>query len=184
MKEEKQFVDARLLHRFLKTGRDFSTWIKNRIEEYAFEENQDYIVKSFDSPDLGNQKKRGGDRRSIDYLLTIDTAKELAMVERTEVGRQVRRYFIEVEKKYMEQFSKYGQRLVFDHTVRFVKIAHGTRFFSLADLVKSKRLSQKAYRILRSNATKMPIVGSTGKVYCVPETAISYIASTGFQLWG
>jgi len=181
MKEEKQFVDARLLHRFLKTGRDFSTWIKNRIEEYDFKQNDDYIMKNDFTPNLGKNQKG---RPNIEYLLTLDTAKELAMVERTEVGRQVRRYFIEVEKKYMEQFAKYGQRLVFNQTVRFVKIAHGTRFFSLADLVKSKHLSQKAYRVLRSNATKMPIVGSTGKVYCVPETAISYIASTGFQLWG
>ena len=178
---EKQFVDARTLHRFLKVGRDFSHWIKGRFEEYGFEEANDYIIKSFDSPDLANQKKQqGGDRRSINYLLTLDTAKELAMVERTEVGKQVRRYFIEVEKQYMEKFGQYGQRLVFGREVRFVKMAGGSRFFSLADLVKSKRLGSRSYRVLRENATKMQIVGSPGKVLCVPESAVGFIQTKGF----
>jgi hypothetical protein len=42
---------------------------------------------------------RGGDRRSVDVHLTLDMAKELAMVERNEVGRNIRRYFIQKEKE-------------------------------------------------------------------------------------
>jgi len=58
-----QTVSARELHTALGVGRDFSTWIKDRIEKYGFVEGRDYYV--IDSPDLGNQTGRGGDRRSI-----------------------------------------------------------------------------------------------------------------------
>ena len=79
-----QMVDARLLHTFLDVKRDFSNWIKGRVEEFGFERAVDFV--SFDSPNPANQNMRGGDRRSIDYFLTIDMAKELAMVERTAEG--------------------------------------------------------------------------------------------------
>jgi len=92
-----QMVDARVLHGFLDVKRDFSTWVKGRIEEFGFESGVDFV--SFDSPNPGNQNTRGGDRRSIDYFLTIDMAKELAMVERTAKGRQARRYFLDCERQ-------------------------------------------------------------------------------------
>lgn len=94
--QETQFCNARDLHRSLKVGRDFSNWIKGRIEEYGFVRGIDFEV--FDSPIPANQKgRRGGDRRSIGYQITLDMAKELAMIENNEVGRQVRRYFIQCE---------------------------------------------------------------------------------------
>lgn len=93
-------VDARELHGFLEVGRDFSNWIKDRIEKYGFDEGEDYIL--FDSPNLANQTGRGGDRKSKAYLLSMDCAKEIAMAENNERGRQVRRYFIECERRYKE----------------------------------------------------------------------------------
>ena len=90
-----QTVNARDLHAFLEVGKDFSTWIKGRIQQYGFVENQDFVC----FPILGskNLDGRGGHNRK-DYHLTLDMAKELAMVERTPKGRQARRYFIECEK--------------------------------------------------------------------------------------
>jgi phage anti-repressor protein len=96
---EQLTCNARDLHRFLAVGRDFSTWIKERISEYGFEEGDDYIL--FDSPNSGNQTGRGGDRRRRDYHLTLDMAKELAMVERNDQGRRVRQYFIACERRVM-----------------------------------------------------------------------------------
>jgi phage anti-repressor protein len=90
-------VNARDLHAFLEVGKDFSTWIKNRIDQFGFIENQDVVV---DSPNLGNQNGRGGDRRSKDYILTLGMAKELAMVQNNAKGREARRYFIEIERRY------------------------------------------------------------------------------------
>lgn len=89
-------VDARELHGFLDVRRDFTTWIKSRIEQYEFVEGTDFLC----SPILGS-KERGGHNRK-EYALTLDMAKELAMVERTEKGRLVRRYFIECERRFRE----------------------------------------------------------------------------------
>ncbi len=94
--------NARDLHAFLGVGKRFASWITERIAEYGFVENQDYILVSPNREIKG----RGGDRRSKDYHLTLDTAKELAMVERNEKGRQIRRYFIECEKQLRQQQSQ------------------------------------------------------------------------------
>ncbi|HEY3983053.1 MAG TPA: antA/AntB antirepressor family protein [Cedecea sp.] len=87
--------DARNLHTFLEVGRDFSNWIRERISEYELAANLDYIIFT---PNLA---KTPGRRRK-EYHLTLDTAKELAMVERNDKGRQIRRYFIECEKRLRE----------------------------------------------------------------------------------
>lgn len=87
-----RIVDGRELHEFLKVGKDFTTWMKDRIEKYGFVEGEDY------SPISGNIPEGRGKPRT-DYILKLDIAKELAMVENNEQGRKARRYFIEVEKK-------------------------------------------------------------------------------------
>lgn len=89
-------VNARDLHKALHVGRDFTTWINDRIKDCNFKENEDYVI---DSPELGNQTGRGGDRRSIQYFISLDMAKHLAMLQRSEVGKTVRTYFIEHEKQ-------------------------------------------------------------------------------------
>ncbi|MDR2813772.1 MAG: antA/AntB antirepressor family protein [Prevotellaceae bacterium] len=89
-------VSARLLHAFLESKQDFSTWIKNRIEKYGFIENQDFEVfhKLMENP--------SGGRPLTEYALTINAAKELAMVEGNERGKQARQYFIGCEQKLKE----------------------------------------------------------------------------------
>ena len=89
-----QLVDARLLHEFLGVGRDFTTWIKERIAEFEFFDGEDYFTIFV--PPIRGAGNRG---QRTDYFLTLDMAKELAMVERTDRGRQARRYFIECERQ-------------------------------------------------------------------------------------
>ena len=108
--------NARDLHAFLEVGRDFPTWMQSRLEKYDFRLGSDYLIhKSVGQVDglipqnggiktdlirqNGGIENRGGDRKSFDYHLGLDVAKELAMVENNERGRQVRRYFIEMEKR-------------------------------------------------------------------------------------
>lgn len=99
-----QSVNARDLHAFLRVGKDFSTWIKDRIEQYAFMDGTDFAkFEDLRSPISGSAKSRV--QTAIEYAITLDMAKELSMVERNEMGSKARRYFIECEKQLREQQS-------------------------------------------------------------------------------
>ena len=89
-------VSARELHEGLEVKRDFTTWIKGRITKYNFEENTDYIVFT----KMGENPQGG--RPQQDYIITVDMAKELCMVENNDLGRKFRKYFIACEKKLQE----------------------------------------------------------------------------------
>lgn len=105
-----QLCNARDLHAFLDVGRDFSNWITGRIDEYGFIEGEDY------SPVLANRSDGRAGKRRIDYHLTLDMAKELAMVENNAQGRMVRRYFIRAEKelrsRMMEELREKAQHVL------------------------------------------------------------------------
>ncbi|WP_409419747.1 antA/AntB antirepressor family protein [Marinomonas sp. RS-M-Aa-14] len=95
-------VNARELHAFLEVGRDFSNWIKARINRYGFIEGEDFMcVENLSSPKRASSKSRT--QKVIEYFVTLDMAKELAMVERNDKGKQARRYFIDCEKQLHEQ---------------------------------------------------------------------------------
>jgi phage anti-repressor protein len=111
-----QVVNARDLHGFMEVGKKFASWITGRISKYGFQEDVDFSCVSqnretqrndgglIDFPNLGNQRSgRGGDRRTKDYLLTPNMAKELGMIENNPKGRQIRRYFIDCEERYRER---------------------------------------------------------------------------------
>jgi len=85
--------NARDLHAFLEVQTRFNDWIASRIGEYDFEEGKDYIGFT------ENSVKPQGGRPAKEYALTLDMAKELSMVERTEKGKQARQYFIECERR-------------------------------------------------------------------------------------
>jgi phage anti-repressor protein len=88
--EQEQWVDARTLHQFLEVGRDFSNWIKDYITDFGFVEGRDF------TPILA---KSTGGRQAIEYSITLDMAKHLAMLQRNEKGMQARQYFIQAEKE-------------------------------------------------------------------------------------
>ena len=89
-----QLVSARELYEFLEVKSRFNDWIRNRIEKYEFQENQDFIT-------VTKNLVNGG--RETDYVLKLDIAKELSMVEGNEKGSQARKYFIECEKRLKNQ---------------------------------------------------------------------------------
>ncbi len=83
-------MSASELHEFLEVKSKYADWFKN-MSAYGFEENIDY--RAF-SKNLEN----GG--RRIDYEITLDMAKEIAMIQRNEKGKQARQYFIKIEKQW------------------------------------------------------------------------------------
>jgi phage anti-repressor protein len=105
-------VSARELHKELGVKKAFTHWIKAQIKRGLFEENSDFIVVWHDAQkgivksdseirsEFSNIQQAVRNGWQSDYILTIDTAKEIAMMSGTAKGKEVRNYFIEVEKKY------------------------------------------------------------------------------------
>lgn len=91
--EDRITLSARELHEFLEIKTEFAKWM-HRMCEYGFSKDVDYrvIVKNDENP-LGG-------RPSTDYEITIDMAKEIAMIQRNEKGKQARQYFLNLEKAW------------------------------------------------------------------------------------
>lgn len=106
--EKKRFVNARELHKWLKSKRQFADWIKNRIEKYDFVENIDYctvhkIVNGTKTRSDGLLiDAKTGRVIPMDYILTIDMAKEIAMLENNDLGKKIRKYFIRTEENFKQ----------------------------------------------------------------------------------
>ena len=83
-------LSGRELHEFLEVDSNYTTWFKRMIE-YGFSENEDFIP---------NLEESTGGRPSVDHILKLDMAKEIAMIQRSEKGKQARKYFLDVEKKW------------------------------------------------------------------------------------
>lgn len=86
-----QAVMGRDLHAFLEVGRDYTNWFKDMCQ-YGFSAGQDF------TPITAKTSPAGG-RPRVDHIITLDMAKELSMIQRTDKGKQARQYFIECEKQ-------------------------------------------------------------------------------------
>ena len=87
-------VSGRQLHEALGVKTRYNDWF-NRMTEYGFIENQDYLAIT--------QKRvtaQGNSTNQVDHVIKLDMAKEIAMIQRTERGKQIRQYFIQVEKDF------------------------------------------------------------------------------------
>jgi phage anti-repressor protein len=90
-------VDARQLHEFLEVGRDFSTWMRTKLKKTRFAEGRDF------SPVW---VKNGRGRPSIEYVISVDMAKHLALMENTDRGEAVRDYFIDRETQLRDMLAR------------------------------------------------------------------------------
>lgn len=112
-KNGQKAVNARDLHSFLQVGKDFSTWIKNRIDKYDFIEGKDFqtLYLDYQGNLLNIRLPQNGDSENqqvskIEYALSISMAKELSMIENNERGKQARKYFIACEENKHELSRK------------------------------------------------------------------------------
>lgn len=131
--KKEKLVNARELHSTMKVGRDFTNWIKDRIKKYEFIQNEDYILTL----------AKIGERQNVikhEYYLTINMAKEIAMVENNEMGRKIRRYFIEIEKRYKTIVET--PKNIFD----FMRLA--------IDQIEANEKEIQAIRLLSENNSK------------------------------
>lgn len=161
--QQVQLCNARSLHAFLESKQQYSHWIKDRITDYGFTQNEDYIIVT----------ERTNGRPRKEYHITLDMGKELAMVERNEKGRQIRKYFIECErratqpqqlalpepeKKFTFEFTEYElQQLVW-------------LWFAFKRGIGTFQHIEKAFRVLGSNMS--------GQIYGQAYEYLSVLRST------
>lgn len=94
MNEDKEpVVSGRQLHKALEVKTEYKKWF-SRMTDYGFTENDDFVRVTQKCPTFG------GVQNIADHVLKLDMAKEIAMIQRTDKGKEVRQYFIEVEKEY------------------------------------------------------------------------------------
>lgn len=100
--QEINAVSARELHKFLECTERFSAWFE-RMCQYGFEEQQDFTgVKSFTVVNNGAEKPLD------DFMISIDMAKEISMLQRSDKGKEARKYFIECEKQLKDLTPKFA----------------------------------------------------------------------------
>ncbi|MCF0240548.1 MAG: phage antirepressor KilAC domain-containing protein, partial [Streptococcus gallolyticus] len=86
-------VSGRQLHQVLGVKTEYKKWF-SRMTDYGFTENEDFVRVTQKCPTLG------GVQNMTDHVLKLDMAKEIAMIQRTNKGKEVRQYFIQVEKDF------------------------------------------------------------------------------------
>ena len=96
-------VSGRELHKGLEIGTQYDKWMERMIA-YGFEENIDYIIQSVNV----QSQKRLRTYEQLDHIMTLDMAKEISMIQRSEIGRKIRGYFIKVERQHLEIAQAYG----------------------------------------------------------------------------
>lgn len=126
-----QAVMGRDLHAFLEIGKDYSTWFKDMCA-YGFSAGQDF------SPVSGENKGRG--RPRIDHIVSLDMAKEISMIQRTDKGKQARQYFIECERRAKQPAVNAAELT----RLELIQIAMNAEEERLALEAKNKELEPKA----------------------------------------
>lgn len=121
--EKRRLVNARDLHNQLGIATPFDKWIKRSLINQDFLQGIDFavIVKNVD-----DESKFGGVRKQTEYLVTIEVAKHLAMMAKTPKGKEVRQYFINVERQWRKRMLE-DQRLA--NTMR--RLAENDGLFSI-----------------------------------------------------
>ncbi|WP_049152400.1 antA/AntB antirepressor family protein [Corynebacterium striatum] len=101
-----QAVMGRDLYDFLGVETEYRHWFP-RMVEYGFEEGKDYAVKNDRVQDsLGRSRER------TNHVISLDMAKEISMIQRTDKGKQARAYFIECERRAKQPVELSGPELM------------------------------------------------------------------------
>lgn len=145
-------VSARELHKFLDATERFSTWIERQFQ-YGFIEGQDYVgCKQFNT--LANQELN-------DFALTIDTSKEISMLQKSEKGKQARQYFIECERKSLNPHQVTRKELAY-MVIEAEEKAEKYKALAVKNQVRSDYLDK-----IMASDDKMDI-GQAAKILSIP----------------
>jgi len=120
----------------------------SEVVEFAENSNQEVLENTDKIADLAsssNQNKRGGDRRSVDYIITLDLAKEFSMLEKNQNGKTMRRYFINFEKESRVKLEKQAQRIEYLELITKELIDFKKSAEALIDFFKKKERARNIY---------------------------------------
>lgn len=139
-RSETNAVNSRDIHKFVESKRQYADWIKIRLDEIGAIDGVDYVLVS--------QKNETNNGSTKTYIVTLDIAKHLAMMERNEKGKQARQYFIEAEKELKARLLPfdpsdelamldYAKQLIIDKRALEAKIAEDRPLVSFARSVEA-----------------------------------------------
>lgn len=135
-----QAVSARELHEFLDSGERFSRWFDRQLQ-YGFVEGQDYLGCAF-THGLANKEIQ-------DYYISVDMAKEISMIQRSDKGKQARQYFIECERKASQPVIALPD---------FTNPVEAARAF--ADQYEAKQIAQEQLAIAQPKAAALDFIST------------------------
>lgn len=171
--ETRQFTFARALYEFLGVKTRFNDWFSRAVEDADFVENIDYWLM-FNPKNLGLKKPQHKDnpnlfysnlsnkkrtetrgRKQTDYKITLDMAKELAMLERNEQGKLARRYFIQCEKALQTVAPQLSSELLLQWKVSREQTGKGYRPLCAALDRNRQRQGKPTPKYLYGNESNM-----------------------------
>ncbi|MBX9477466.1 antA/AntB antirepressor family protein [Yersinia enterocolitica] len=127
-------VSAKALHSVLGVKRVFSSWFNSRVVQYGFTRGADFDQLT---PDRVEITKAG--RPEVNYVISLNMAKELAMVERTEQGRAVRRYFIKCEEELHKSVPEKAAALRQELKARITAASYFKPMCAALDLLRAEQ---------------------------------------------
>lgn len=167
-------VNARDLHGFLEVGKDFSSWIKDRISAYGFTEDRDFVAF-----DVAPQKRGVGNRGAKkEYALTLDMAKELSMVERNERGKEARRYFIECERRAKSMDPV--QALNDPETMRGLLLSYSEKVLALQEQNSQMKPQVEAYERIAVADGSLCVTDAAKQLQMRPKDLFDYLSQSGW----
>lgn len=149
---EKIYVSARMIHERLEIATRFATWFE-RMCDFGFSEGIDFF------PKMG--KITGAGRPSVDYDITVDMAKHICMLQRTEAGKKVRQYLIDLEKSWnspeliMARALKVAASMIEDRDAKIAEMTPKAEYFdelvdknlltNFRDTAKELRIGERSF---------------------------------------
>lgn len=148
-------ISGRELHEALEVKTRYNDWFERMIN-YGFEENQDFTAIT--------QKRvtaQGNVTNYTDHALTLDTAKEIAMIQRTEKGKQARQYFIQIEKAWnspemiMQRALKIANSTIYQLETQIEKDKPKVLFADAVATTKTSILVGELAKIIKQNGVEI-----------------------------
>lgn len=135
-------VNSREIYELLEIQTQYSVWIQRAIEKYDFQENVDFSISKFEYTDRPPQ---------LNYIVTLDMAKELCMVSNTKKGKETRRYFLDIENKMLYKVNnQIEDKSIQTQMIKFDAEISVAEKIILSSNIEKLKLTMEAYKIVGS----------------------------------